>query len=906
MANWNTLKTAVAGIINANGNQAITGQLLQNVLNNIITNVGENATFAGIATLATNPGAPDGPVFYLTTTAGTYPNFNGAEVQDGEVVMLLWNNNAWSKKVTGFAAQEKLSQLSSEVFTDKTILKESFKSFDKTINDYNEYSVATSQYYAGIADISFFRGGKIIVKPQNKRTIVAFLRENIEYKFPLFASGEFGRHICDTGNEYIFTVPTDCTYMYCLLTNDGIDAYPNIECKDIRKGTQEKLTYAANLYTPLWYRGTIDTSSGKTANLIESTSRCIAVIYNGSDFLYKVNYGYQIGIRTWSGYGELSESSGWKEGSGKFENSAKYAFVSVRKKGDGDITIEDVEKNVKLDFGVLGETIETLHQEIDNINECIGMIQPQFIQGGLTESGDSVGKPYDSDIYVSNAGNPMVLNERMEMKYTVNKGFVLGVGNWDGVSNSIESKKFYAEQGIYRISHKYTYIVIRKEDRTALTVEEAKSAVKLQFINTDVLTNLSSFDDKKLEISWQQGTVQDKGPEVGTPQHADARVCARLQGFDGTKLYINVATGFRCALQEWNGVDTTITKKTGWNINSFMYIPTERYTNIIISKIDNSGIRPSEVDWDVVTFGEFKDTSAVYQYNGEKVQLNRFTVKPFIQFDEWTNMQGGAIYGNKLVCMIAADEYPSTYENGFIYDLVTKERIALHFSSTLNGIEYTLPHANQISFGNQFYGENSAFPLLYVSQVNGSNESLWQRSERGILVYDIRLKDGVYSAVLVQVIKPNLNNEELLNYIGRYTPNYVVNPDDNTIVIIGYPNESWYDLSGEQPISTIYIPDPYTDVFTYDVDSIIDSFKLNKPAALQQSFIQGWKLYSACGTFEKPALRVVDLRRKEIMTEVDLLQIFGKMESQFLGIYNESRMLYYTAGNDGYIYEFVW
>lgn len=106
MANWNTLKTAVAGVINANGSQAITGQLLQNVLNNIITNVGENATFAGIATLDTNPGAPDGPVFYLATTAGTYPNFNGIEVQDGEVVIFLWNNNAWSKKVTGFAIQE--------------------------------------------------------------------------------------------------------------------------------------------------------------------------------------------------------------------------------------------------------------------------------------------------------------------------------------------------------------------------------------------------------------------------------------------------------------------------------------------------------------------------------------------------------------------------------------------------------------------------------------------------------------------------------------------------------------------------------------------------------------------------------------------------------------------------------
>ena len=111
MANWNVLKAAVANIINANGNQEITGQLLQNVLNNIITNVGENATFAGIATLDTNPGAPDGPIFYLATTAGVYPNFNGLEVLDGEAIIFLWNNSAWTKKVTGFATQEKMQEL---------------------------------------------------------------------------------------------------------------------------------------------------------------------------------------------------------------------------------------------------------------------------------------------------------------------------------------------------------------------------------------------------------------------------------------------------------------------------------------------------------------------------------------------------------------------------------------------------------------------------------------------------------------------------------------------------------------------------------------------------------------------------------------------------------------------------
>ena len=110
MANWTVLKAAIAKIIKTNGNQEITGQLLQNVLNNIVSSVGENSTFAGIATPSTNPGTPDGDVFYLATRAGTYANFNGIAIADGEAVILEWKGG-WTKKVTGFATQEQFSKI---------------------------------------------------------------------------------------------------------------------------------------------------------------------------------------------------------------------------------------------------------------------------------------------------------------------------------------------------------------------------------------------------------------------------------------------------------------------------------------------------------------------------------------------------------------------------------------------------------------------------------------------------------------------------------------------------------------------------------------------------------------------------------------------------------------------------
>lgn len=103
MANWTTLKTAIANVIKTNGNQEITGQVLQNTLNSIVSAVGENAAFVGIATPATNPGIPDGPVFYIASAAGTYSNFNGLVVNSDEVPVLQFNNGEWTKKDTGLA-----------------------------------------------------------------------------------------------------------------------------------------------------------------------------------------------------------------------------------------------------------------------------------------------------------------------------------------------------------------------------------------------------------------------------------------------------------------------------------------------------------------------------------------------------------------------------------------------------------------------------------------------------------------------------------------------------------------------------------------------------------------------------------------------------------------------------------
>ena len=114
MANYNNLKTAIQAVIKANGNQEITGDILQNALLSTINSLGEGYQFIGVATPATNPGTPDQKVFYVANGKGTYTNFGGISITEDEIVILYYDT-AWHKLLTGIASQEKLTELGQKI-----------------------------------------------------------------------------------------------------------------------------------------------------------------------------------------------------------------------------------------------------------------------------------------------------------------------------------------------------------------------------------------------------------------------------------------------------------------------------------------------------------------------------------------------------------------------------------------------------------------------------------------------------------------------------------------------------------------------------------------------------------------------------------------------------------------------
>lgn len=93
---WEALKSAVTAVITANGNEEITGQILQGLINNnLIPQLG-SGKFKGIATPTTNPGTPESDIFYFVNSGGVFPNFSGLENTEGVLSIFGYDSAASS------------------------------------------------------------------------------------------------------------------------------------------------------------------------------------------------------------------------------------------------------------------------------------------------------------------------------------------------------------------------------------------------------------------------------------------------------------------------------------------------------------------------------------------------------------------------------------------------------------------------------------------------------------------------------------------------------------------------------------------------------------------------------------------------------------------------------------------
>lgn len=95
MANNELLKALIRSAIKANGNEEITGDILQQTLLAIVDALGKGYQFMGEATPTIDPGTPDGQVCYWAMQKGIYPNFNNLAVGEHQISIFLYDGS-WS------------------------------------------------------------------------------------------------------------------------------------------------------------------------------------------------------------------------------------------------------------------------------------------------------------------------------------------------------------------------------------------------------------------------------------------------------------------------------------------------------------------------------------------------------------------------------------------------------------------------------------------------------------------------------------------------------------------------------------------------------------------------------------------------------------------------------------------
>lgn len=99
MANYNELKASIEQQIRSNGNQEITGAVLQAAMLNMVDVLGENAAWGGVITPTSTHADLNINTLYLASESGTYANFGGVTVEKDEIAAIYYNGVLFNKQV---------------------------------------------------------------------------------------------------------------------------------------------------------------------------------------------------------------------------------------------------------------------------------------------------------------------------------------------------------------------------------------------------------------------------------------------------------------------------------------------------------------------------------------------------------------------------------------------------------------------------------------------------------------------------------------------------------------------------------------------------------------------------------------------------------------------------------------
>lgn len=221
MANYANLISAIQNVVKTNGNEEITGALLQQSLLAMISSLGAGYQFMGVAEPTTNPGTPDQNVFYIAYKGGTYSNFNSAVIgSDGGI---LKYNGSWS-----FTSFGDLKALYLNTFGDVVDFSQ-FELVNYVINNSTgnwQITASGTTRRCYIIPVSNKKGRRLFVKTNDtNNSRIAFLTSDshVNNTAASFCSGYGGTIRLRPGGIVDIIIPNDCEYLYVGVQSGSTD-----------------------------------------------------------------------------------------------------------------------------------------------------------------------------------------------------------------------------------------------------------------------------------------------------------------------------------------------------------------------------------------------------------------------------------------------------------------------------------------------------------------------------------------------------------------------------------------------------------------------------------------------------------------------------------------------------------
>lgn len=230
MANYANLKAALTAAIHTNTQRAITGDILNAKMDEMINALGAGYQYMGGATPSTNPGSPDSNVVYLATTAGTYTNFGGLTLASGKIAFLRWNGT-WAKDEISVQAELTIDSqptsgssnpvASGGVFTALQGKQQTISTVNVTVDNNTGTPSATASVSGGTMTMAFanLKGATGATGPQGPQGPQGNTGSSVDYPYELInnlttddatkgLSAAMGKQLRDLINTVAFNVQT--------------------------------------------------------------------------------------------------------------------------------------------------------------------------------------------------------------------------------------------------------------------------------------------------------------------------------------------------------------------------------------------------------------------------------------------------------------------------------------------------------------------------------------------------------------------------------------------------------------------------------------------------------------------------------------------------------------------------